>query len=117
MSHINIEELTIGQAREIASAFSPACKATTNKSFEAGVPNGETWIIIADRGFVWVGKATVRGEYCFITNARNIRMWGTTKGLGELRDGPLTNTKLDDCGEITIPMRAILGFIKCTRDW
>ncbi len=80
-------------------------------------PNGEAWIVIADRGFVWVGTTTANSEYCRIENARNIRVWGTTEGLGELRDGPTDSTKLDAVGTVLVPMRAVIGFIKCTRNW
>lgn len=94
-----------------------ASPETKPRQTTADIPNGNTVITIADRGFVWVGKTTVSGDFATIENAKNIRIWGTTKGIGELRDGPLTSTKTDECGTVTIPMRAVIGFIKCTRDW
>jgi len=76
-----------------------------------------TQIVIADRGFVYVGKVTVEGDFATITNARCIRKWGTSKGLGELVGGPTKDTVLDEAGEVLVPMKAVIHFIKCTRDW
>ncbi len=76
-----------------------------------------TQIVVADRGFVYVGKVTVDGDHATITNARNIRKWGTSNGLGELVDGPTKDTVLDQVGEVLVPMRAVIHFIKCSRDW
>lgn len=71
-------------------------------------------IVVVDRGFVYVGNVTIEGDCCRITNARNIRKWGTTKGLGELVNGPAKDTVLDNYGEIIVPMRAVIHFVKCT---
>ena len=70
-----------------------------------------TAIVVLDRGFVYVGKVTVDGDWCMIENARNIRVWGTTKGLGELVNGPTPNTKLDAVGNIRAPLRAVISII------
>ena len=57
-------------------------------------------IVVLQRGWVFVGKYSKRGEECTLENAHCIRLWGTTKGLGELRDKPLSGTKLDPAGTI-----------------
>lgn len=58
-------------------------------------------IVILQRGWVVVGDyAEVKGE-CVLSNASVIRVWGTTRGLGELAEnGPLSNTKLDPCPNV-----------------
>jgi hypothetical protein len=71
-----------------------------------------TAIVVADRGFVYVGKVDIDDQWCVVTNAKNIRYWGTTKGLGELVNGPLKETKLDDVGVVRIPMRAVISIIE-----
>lgn len=76
-----------------------------------------TQIVVADRGFVYVGKTVVEGDFVRVTNARNIRIWGTTKGLGELVGGPTSSTRLDEVGEVLLPLKAVIHFVKCTRDW
>lgn len=70
-------------------------------------------IVVLDRGFVYVGNVVEEGDYLRVTNAKNIRYWGTKKGLGELRNGPLAETKLDDVGEILAPKRALIHLVPC----
>lgn len=69
------------------------CKKKNNSS----VPTKKQ-IVILQRGWVVVGDyAEIKGE-CVLFNAAVIRIWGTTKGLGELAEnGPRTNTKIDPC--------------------
>lgn len=75
-------------------------------------------IIVLDRGFVYVGYVKIEGKMVTIENARNIRRWGTTKGLGELaNDGPTPNTKLDHVGTVTVPLRAVNHVIECKKEW
>ncbi len=76
-----------------------------------------THIVVLDRGFVYIGKASFEGDILRIENARNIRVWGTTKGLGELVNGPTSKTVTDDVGTIIAPQRAIIHLIQCKRDW
>jgi hypothetical protein len=69
-------------------------------------------IVVADRGFVYIGDVEVTDDWCVITNAKNIRYWGTTKGLGELAtSGPTPKTILDSIGTVRIPMRAVISII------
>ena len=67
-------------------------------------------IVVADRGFVYVGSLEITPEWCVVTNAQNVRVWGTTKGLGELAlKGPTKTTKLDAVGTVRIPARAVIS--------
>ena len=68
-------------------------------------------IVVLDRGFVYVGNVTIDGDWCVIERAQNIRVWGTTKGLGELVSGPTKDTKLDPVGTVRAPMRAVISII------
>jgi hypothetical protein len=70
-------------------------------------------IVVLDRGFVYVGDVEIDGDFAVITNAKNIRYWGTKKGLGELTSGPLLETKLDAIGTVQAPMRAVIHFVPC----
>lgn len=64
-------------------------------------PLRETRIIVADRGWVFVGACEDHEDGSVtITNARNIRNWGTSKGLGELSTGPTSSTKFDNYGTV-----------------
>ena len=69
-------------------------------------------IVVADRGFVYVGNVVHDGEWCVVTGAMNIRRWGTSEGLGELaRLGPRPETVLDAVGTVRIPARAVITLI------
>lgn len=70
-------------------------------------------IVVLDRGFVYVGEVTRVGDYIVIENARNIRIWGTSEGLGQLRSGPLKDTKLDVVGSVKAPYHALQHLIAC----
>lgn len=75
-----------------------------------------TAIVVLDRGFVYVGKVTVDGDWCCIENAKNIRIWGTKNGLGELVNGPTKDTKLDAVGNVRAPLRAVISIIDAKDD-
>ena len=73
-------------------------------------------IVVLDRGFVYVGRCHMEGQTLIITNAVNIRRWGTTNGLGELVGGPTSKTELDTVGTVRAPERAIIHMIDVRED-
>ena len=77
---------------------------------------GKIQIIVADRGWVFVGAVTDNDDGSVrIDNCQNIRVWGTTKGLGELVDGPTAKTLLDDYG--TVHTRPIVRIAVSQEAW
>ena len=69
-------------------------------------------IVIADRGWVYVGAVEHDGEWCVITDAKNLRRWGTSSGLGELAEsGPTSETSMDAYGTVRIPSHAVICMI------
>jgi len=56
-------------------------------------------IIIAQRGWVYVGRFERQGNHVVLTDGANVRRWGTRdKGLGYLAErGPTDDTVLDPC--------------------
>ena len=68
-------------------------------------------IVVIAHGHVIVGNCEdLPDGRVSITNAKTIRRWGTTKGLGELSRGPLADTKHDHLGEvIAVPLFQILN--------
>lgn len=71
-----------------------------------------TQIVVADRGFVYVGLVELTPDWVVVTDAQNIRYWGTTRGLGQLAmEGPTSTTKLDDVGTVRVPLRAVISLI------
>ena len=73
-------------------------------------------IAVLDKGFVYVGDVMpIDGGYC-ITGTRNIRVWGTTSGLGELAlGGPTSSTVLDDVGTLYVPTHACITLISTDK--
>ena len=75
---------------------------------------GTKRIIIADKGFVFVGACVDNDDKSVtITNARCIRRWGTTQGLGQLIGGPTKDTIADPYGTVRCTPVATLA---CTPD-
>jgi len=69
-------------------------------------------IVVLDKGFVYVGKVHRSGDLIYVENAKNIRSWGTTSGLGELaRGGPTPKTVLDFTGTVVAPFHAVVHLI------
>jgi hypothetical protein len=69
-------------------------------------------IFVLDRGFVYIGTSDGKTpDGIVIKNAHNIRVWGTTKGLGELVSGPTSKTVLDKVGTVRVPIQAIISII------
>jgi len=100
---MNIDELKIGEAKEIAAMFGAPVKSNV------GVVDHGLCIVVLDKGFVYVGQLMTDDKFLTIMEARNVRRWGTTKGLGQLAlDGPQPNTALDKCGTV----RALIGELK-----
>ncbi len=70
-------------------------------------------VVVLDRGFVYVGNVTCDDQWCVIREAKNIRRWGTTQGLGELAArGPQDSTVLDPVGVVRAPLRALIHLIE-----
>jgi hypothetical protein len=79
---------------------------------------GELYIVVLQRGWVAIGNRRMvgNGDY-HLDNCAHIRVWGTTKGLGEIAlGGPTAKTVLDMCPPIEYhPMTAIMH-IQCKGD-
>lgn len=59
---------------------------------------GDIKIVILQRGWIMVGKFERTENECKLHQAAVIRLWGTSKGLGEIAEnGPTSSTKLDKC--------------------
>lgn len=69
-------------------------------------------IAVLDRGFVYIGRAKTDDDWLYLTDAQNVRRWGTTKGLGELAaTGPTPKTKLDKTGTVKAPLKSLIHLI------
>lgn len=72
-------------------------------------------IFIVSENWVFCGEPEMSGDqYVRLRNCYNIRVWGTTQGLGELAlKGAQAETILDFYGVVTLPVAHILGVIEC----
>jgi len=86
---------------------------TSSPQFE-----GDTKIVVLQRGWVMVGKFERNGSECKLHNASVIRNWGTKKGLGEIAaEGPKKDTVLDKCnGLVEFDYLTVVATIACNGD-
>lgn len=71
-------------------------------------------IVILQRGWVMIGKYHRVENDCYLSNASVIRRWGANTGLGELaKEGKLSETILDPCGEVEFHILTVIASIKC----
>lgn len=72
--------------------------------------NTKKKIVVLQRGWVVVGNVEVTELEVKISDCSVIRVWGTSKGLGELAEGGATDkTKLDKCPDIIAhPLSVVL---------
>lgn len=74
-------------------------------------------IVIAQRGWVFVGDVERSGDDVVIVGAQCVRRWGTTKGLGELaKNGPQPNTVLDPMGTVRLHVLAVVASLDCEEE-
>lgn len=75
-------------------------------------------IFVLDRGYVTIGRGEISTELAFhwnIKHAVTIRVWGTTEGLAELKDGPTANTVLDTPSHEEFSFRSVIKMINLTE--
>lgn len=90
---MKLDELTIGEAREIANLFG-------KQNGKKCIKDGGIKIVVLQRGWVAVGRYSQDGYDCKLEDAAIIRNWGTSKGLPELIRGPIEGkTVLDKASQ------------------
>lgn len=77
-------------------------------------------IVIATYGWVFVGDIDYQprdSDNINLTNAKNVRVWGTAKGLGQIAlHGPTKETVLDPVGVVRLPVSSVVATIECAAD-
>ena len=74
-------------------------------------------IVVAQRGWVFVGRVSQDGDSVVISDAKCIRRWGTQKGLGQLAaNGPQSSTILDETGTVRMHALSIVAQIDCAEE-
>lgn len=87
-------------------------------SGESLVTWGSEWkIAVLQRGWVYVGRFSRSGDECLLTDAACIRVWGTTKGLGEIAaNGPTSKTVLDPCPDVRFHVLTAVLLLDCASE-
>jgi hypothetical protein len=65
-------------------------------------------IVVLINSHVFVGYFSIIDGFVIVEKAKQIRYWGTTKGLGELLAGPTPKTILDDAGVVKAPLASLI---------
>lgn len=73
-----------------------------------------TWqIVIADRGWVYVGRIARDGDQVVLSECHNITRWAQG-GLGRLaKNGPSKDDILYEYGTVRVHVLGVLGAIEC----
>lgn len=113
---IDIENMTVKEVRELQKLLGSFgnCSPTAHTATEVdcGVK-----ITILQRGWVCVGRYIKSGDERRLENASVIRLWGTSKGLGEIATGgPTSSTKLDPAGTVRFHALAEVASIDCDSE-
>lgn len=76
--------------------------------------NSTIRIVILQRGWIVIGRWSQDGDMCALDTAYVIRVWGTTKGLGELAlEGKTLSTKLDKAGHVDFHILTVVAVLHC----
>jgi hypothetical protein len=92
-------------------------EADYNKK-KGAVAQSKKQIVILQRGWVAIVDYSVSkdGE-CLLTDAAIIRVWGTTKGLGEIAEGgPTSSTKLDRSPDLRFHPMTVIARMDVNED-
>lgn len=74
-------------------------------------------IVVCDRGFVLVGDIAIEDDYLVIENCNCIRVWGTSRGLGEIASGgPTSKTSLDPQPTTKVHELQVVQIIDCESE-
>mgnify|MGYP001562464752 CR=1 FL=1 len=79
--------------------------------------SGKIRIVILQRGWVAVGYFSQDGANCTLEKAAHIRIWGTTRGLGEIAMcGPTSRTVLDPAPTIRFHELTVIATLDCVEE-
>lgn len=73
-------------------------------------------IVVAQRGWVFVGYYGRDERDVVLKKAKSIRRWGTQHGLGELENGPKKDTVLDMAGTVRMHPLQVIATIDVNKE-
>ncbi len=73
-------------------------------------------IIILQQGWVLVGRVSQDDDMLTISDCAVIRVWGTTRGIGEIAmNGPTDKTILDKCTDNIVHILTVVTRMDCEQ--
>lgn len=110
--------MTKGGEKIMAKIETIEVNGVTYYSEKPQTSDSDIQIVILQRGWVMVGRLERKENECKLYDASVIRVWGTTKGLGEIaNDGPTATTKLDKCyGVVSFDWLTVVASISCSKE-
>ena len=85
-------------------------------------PTGNRHIVVLDRGWIFVGTlsepAPILNQHGYrLTNAQNVRSWGSG-GFGGLTNDPKgSGVKVDDCADLRFDASAVIFTVPVPDSW
>lgn len=106
---MDLKNMTVGEFMELSKLFTKVTETSASSEIDCGIR-----IAILQRGWVCVGRYFKCGDEVALKGASVIRIWGTTKGIGEIATaGPLSGTKLDVAGTVRFNKLAEIASVQC----
>jgi hypothetical protein len=105
---MDLENLTIKQARELAAMFG-------GSAVERHPLVGTKVLAILPGRFIYIGTLEQHGGHYCLPDAQNLRFWKERNGgLGEFaRKGPVSGDKVDNCPPVWFRASEEIAFMEC----
>lgn len=102
-----------GGYRDLLKSSRPVGALTPGETMESK----DIQIVVLQRGWVVLGEFSQEGDICLIKNGYVLRRWGTTEGLGQLKNGPCAETTYDELPETKFHQLTIVFRLKVGGKW
>lgn len=82
-------------------------------------PVGPRHVVVADKGFIWVGNAVwdENRTTLTLTSVKNLRRWKSGGFGGALRDPKASGVELDDAINMTLRAEAVISMHRVSQEW
>jgi len=110
---MNIDDLTIGQAKELTALFGGG-RTTVMKNADYGL------VVCQFIGrFVFVANMRIEDGFCVLKNVKNVRYWKEREnGLGDLAaKGPISGDKIDSWPNQLVPVDKLGPFMPASPEY
>jgi hypothetical protein len=78
---------------------------------------GDRFIVVLDRGWIFIGDLAIDGPVHTLSRARNIRTWQRGGFGGLTQSAKVSQATLDDCADIQYAASAEIFRVRVGEDW